>query len=244
MALPPVCYWPVFSDHSRLDCLSIKEHKACINTDVQTCFIMDVTSEGIHAITSGSFLAGYAAAFVTNTEHIMSCSSAPGPAAPPTFQLWNNLQFKLSSICSTRGKCTKNELYSSHWSVREELFSCRFLAPPSRCPLGHFQKQTIHRVLVMCSTPSLSVELAVGDTSIYQVSQASKEQSYLAHERVNSSHIWRWKIKKPYIDNSEFGEFESKGPFTYALAATYSQREDSSNQTMWMKLLGKATERD
>lgn len=45
-----------------------------------------------------------------------------------------------------------------------------------------------------------------------------------------------------YIENSEFGEHESEGPFTYALAATYSWAEDSSNHMMWIKLLGKATE--
>lgn len=83
-----------------------------------------------HTIMPCSFLTGYPAASVTNTEHIVSCSSAAHLPTPPAFQPWHNLQFKPNSICSTHGKCMKNEPYSScSGSGREGLFLADFWLP-------------------------------------------------------------------------------------------------------------------
>lgn len=110
-----------------------------------------------HTVMPCSFLAGYPAAAVTSTEHIMSYSSAAGLPTPSTLQPWHNLQFKPNSICSTHGKCTKNERYSlcSGWG-REGLFPADFWLPlpgafwdifRSRPLIGYWLRAACHRFL-------------------------------------------------------------------------------------------------
>lgn len=167
-----------------------------------------------HTIVSCSFLAGYPAASATSTEHIVSCSSAAGLPTPSTFQPWHNLQLKAGSICSTHGKRTKNEPYSS-CSGRgiEGLFPADFWLPPpgpfwdvfrSRPSSRYWSCAVCHHFLWSCQC---------GTHPFLGFSKPAISRATW-HVRVNASHIWRWEIKKPYAENSEFGEQESEGPFT------------------------------
>lgn len=178
-----------------------------------------------YTATPCSFLAGYPAASVTNTEHMMSCSSAAGLPSPSTFQLWHNLQFKSTAFVALMAKSQ-----GMLWLGERQTLPCRFLAPPSRCLPWHFQEQTVNGLWVLCH-PSC------GGGSVHECSDIHWS-AFLRQQGAELLSTCRWKVK------SLTQRIQSKGAFTYALAATHSWAEDSSNHTLWMELLGKVVERD
>lgn len=120
----PVSYRAVFSDHTRLDSLTIKEHTTCINIYIQTYFITDITFED--TVMPCSFLAGYPAAIYNHLRaHHALCLS-----------YWSSYSFNLSALAQftvqTQHSWQMHEeptLFLLLWVGERRAFPCKFLAP-------------------------------------------------------------------------------------------------------------------
>lgn len=152
----PVSYRAGFSDHTRLDSLTIKEHTTCINIYIQTYFITDITFED--TVMPCSFLAGYPAAIYNHLRaHHALCLS-----------YWSSYSFNLSALAQftvqTQHSWQMHEeptLFLLLWVRETRAFPANFWLP-FQVPSRAFSEAHCRLAIGM---PLLFLELpACGDT--------------------------------------------------------------------------------